>query len=122
MVNQRVYRRFTKEFRQAAVERMKSCSNISALCVELAVGRRLLYRWRQQLEPVGDGDRRVAGEAARAGLGELALNRQVDQLKLALADKALEVDFFQRALHKIAARRRSVGGSGETASTKRFAS
>jgi hypothetical protein len=41
------------------------------------------------------------------------------QLKRALGEMALEVDFFKGALHKIAARRQSKGGSGETASTNK---
>jgi transposase-like protein len=40
------------EFRQMAVERMKRCENIVALSEELGVSRRLLYRWRDQLDPI----------------------------------------------------------------------
>src|SRR5215469_4371423 len=36
-----------------AVERLKSCDNIVALAQELGVHRRLLYKWRDQLEPIG---------------------------------------------------------------------
>jgi transposase-like protein len=35
-----------------AVERLRSCENIGALAEELGVHRRLLYKWRDQLEPV----------------------------------------------------------------------
>ena len=38
-----------------AVERMKSCENIVALAEELGVHRRLLYQWRDQLDPAEDG-------------------------------------------------------------------
>jgi transposase-like protein len=34
-----------------AVERLNSCDNIVALSEELVVHRRLLYKWRDQLEP-----------------------------------------------------------------------
>jgi transposase-like protein len=37
-----------------AVERLKSCENIVALSEELGVHRRLLYKWRDQLEPIAD--------------------------------------------------------------------
>ena len=43
--------RYPKAFRQMAVERLKSCENIVALAQELGVHRRLLYKWRDQLEP-----------------------------------------------------------------------
>jgi transposase-like protein len=38
------------------VERMKQCNDIVALAVELDIHRRLLYRWRDQLDPVDKGE------------------------------------------------------------------
>ncbi len=38
------------------VERMKECDNILALVAELDIDRRLLYRWRDQLDPVDKGE------------------------------------------------------------------
>ena len=38
-----------------AVERLKGCDNIVVLSEELGVHRRLLYKWRDQLEPIEDG-------------------------------------------------------------------
>jgi transposase-like protein len=43
--------RYSNEFRRACVERMKQCDDISALSRELDIDRRLLYRWRDQLDP-----------------------------------------------------------------------
>ncbi len=43
--------RYPKEFRRMAVERLKNCDNIVALSRELGVHRRLLYKWRDQLDP-----------------------------------------------------------------------
>ena len=97
-----------------AVERLKSCDNIVALSEELGVHRRLLYKWRDQLEPIADGEGRPAN------LRERELRQQVRQLKGLVADKTLEVDFFKGALQKIEARRQSRSNSGETASTSRF--
>ena len=48
--------KFPKSFRQYAVARLKQCDNIVALSKELGVHRRLLYRWRDQLEPAESGD------------------------------------------------------------------
>jgi len=39
-----------------AAERLKSCDTIIALAEELGVHWRLLYKWRDQLEPVEDGE------------------------------------------------------------------
>jgi transposase-like protein len=94
-----------------AVERMKSCENIGALAEELSVHRRLLYKWRAQLEPEDSQE----GENRR----ESILRHENNQLKRALADKTLEVDFFRGALQKIGARRQQSKNSGERASTTR---
>jgi transposase-like protein len=44
-------RRYSKEFREFAVERLRGCENIVALAKELRVSRRQLYRWRDELDP-----------------------------------------------------------------------
>jgi transposase-like protein len=38
------------------VERLKTCDNIVALSQELGVHRRLLYKWRDQLDPIEESD------------------------------------------------------------------
>jgi transposase-like protein len=105
--------RYPKAFRKMAVERLKGCDNIVALSEELGVHRRLLYKWRDELVLVEDGQGPPANSCERE------LRQQVSQLKRLVADKTLEADFFKSALHKIAARRQSRGNSGETASTNR---
>ena len=111
MAKKRAIGRYPRAFRKMAVERLKSCDNVVALSEELGVHRRLLYKWRDQLEPIEDGD------GPPANLQERELRQQVTQLKRLVADKTLEADVFKGALQKIEARRQSKGNSGETAST-----
>ena len=99
-----------------AVERLKGCDNIVALSAELGVHRRLLYKWRDQLEPIDDG------QAPPENGRERELRLQVGQLKRLVADKTLEADFFRGALQKVEARRQSNSGSGMKASTTRSGS
>ncbi len=47
--------KYAKAFRQMALERLKSCDNVSALAGELGVHRTVLYHWRNQMEPGEDG-------------------------------------------------------------------
>ena len=108
-------RRFTAAFRKKAVERLKSCDNVTALAEELGVHRRLLYHWRGRLEPIDDG------QAPPENGKERELRQQIANLKRLVADKTLEADFFKGALQKVKARRQSRGDSGERASTSRFA-
>ena len=56
MAKKRAIGRYPQAFRKMAVERLKSCDNIVALSQELGVHRRLLYKWRDQLEPIEDGE------------------------------------------------------------------
>jgi transposase-like protein len=94
-----------------AVERLKGCDNIVALSAELGVHRRLLYKWRDQLEPIDDGQ----GPPENGKERELRL--QVAQLKRLVADKTLEADFFKGALQKVEARRQNNAKTGAPAST-----
>src|SRR5262249_17532886 len=95
-----------------AVERLKQCQNIVELAKELGVHRRLLYRWRDQVEPAEGGEGPVP-----VNCRETTLRKEVSRLKRVLAEKTLEVDFFTGALHKVKARRQQSGDSGGTAST-----
>jgi transposase len=104
--------RYPKEFRRMAVERLKNCDNILALSRELGVHRRLLYKWRDQLEPVD-----LPQESLPQNSREFTLRKEVQQLKRLLAEKTMEVDFFKGALQKVEARRQRSGSSGETVST-----
>jgi hypothetical protein len=72
------------------------------------------YHWQRQLKAAaGDSSDRAATSPVRE------LLQQVRELKRALADKTLEVDFFRGALQKIEARRQGSKSSGGTASTTR---
>ena len=103
--------KYPRAFRQQAVERMRCCENVKELAQELGVHRSVLYTWRDQLAPQ---DRSEWQEREDADKGLQAENRV---LKQALAEKALEVDFFRGALQKVAARRQNSSKAGETAST-----
>jgi hypothetical protein len=98
------------EFWQAAVERLQEGEKLAEVAAELKVDRRGLYRWQVRLNGVEEtpGKRR-----------EKALAKEVERLQKALAQRVLEVDFLQGALHKIEARRRGNTSGGVAASTTR---
>ena len=100
--------KYPKAFRQMAVERMRTCTNVSELAKELGVDRTVLYHWRN----LALGEHPVPSPVRE-------LRQEIRDLKRVLAEKALEVDFFKGALQKVEARRRSGSSSGETASTSR---
>ena len=106
-------RKHSKAFREMAVKRMKDGANVKALGEELGIHRRLLYKWREGLDPEW---RDRVGRPAPKWRGLQQENRE---LKRALVERTLEVDFFKGALQKVAARRQQSKGSGERASTTR---
>jgi transposase-like protein len=105
--------RYPLAFRQMAVDRLRKCDNVVALSEELGVYRRLLYKWRQQLEPLENG------AIPSADTREFTLTKEICQLKRLLGEKTQEIDFFKGALQKVEARRQSKDSSGETASSTR---
>ena len=105
-------KRYSQKFQRMAVERMRTCEDVGELARELGVTRRCLYKWRRKLDLVEPGE-----ESARPSTHESAYRKQAQQLKRLLAEKAMEVDFFKGALHKVAARRQQTGTSGAPAST-----
>ena len=91
---------------------MKQCDDISALSRELDIDRRLLYRWRDQLDPP-DKSEWPPPQNSR----ESTLRKEVSQLKRVLAEKTLELDFFKSALLRIKEGRQQSIESGAAAST-----
>jgi hypothetical protein len=110
VANKRGPERKRPEFWSEAVKRINAGENVTALAQELGVSARRLYRWRAKLEPREKDPRRQR---------EAVLAQENQRLKQALADKVLEVDFLQGALHKIEARRQGSGNTGAKASTTR---
>jgi len=117
----RKWDRWSAEFRQQALERMKTCENVKALAKELGVARQQLYWWKQRAErranprepgaPEDPRDRRIR-----------ELTKKVSELEGVIGQKTLELDFFAGALRRIEESRQKKGMSGETASTQKSVS
>lgn len=116
MAKKAKWRRHTLEFKRQAVESMKTCQNIHQLACELKIQRKLLYTWKYQLEG--------HPEARHANLGisaedrkEKHLQDEIAKLKVALAEKTLENDFFASALLRIKEARQRNTEAGASASS-----
>jgi len=108
------WRKYDPAFQREALERMMSCSSISALARELGISRNYLYRWRDRVargEPLGEVDPRDDRIAA--------LEQRVTELEQLTGRQCAEIDFFRGALRRIKELRRSNAGSGDAASTTR---
>ena len=96
-------RKFSDEFRAQALERMKTCDNVTALARELGIRRKFLYHWRDQA--LG---RVPASEASRKPKPpvEGRERKRVAELERLVARQALELDFFKGALQRVEELRR----------------
>jgi transposase-like protein len=108
--------RHPDEIRSEAIRRVKSGERVAEVAQDLDVHTRLIYAW------IAAAKRAQAGTVAKPRVQATeasyeSLRRENQQLKQALANKTLEIDFFKGALQKIEARRQGRDKSGDTAST-----
>jgi transposase len=135
-------RRFSREFKVAALARMAAGENVSALARELGVRRKYLYQWRERFRAGGVIALRSRGRPTKAEVlaisaGPEALpetsprmpaaappdelskaQRRIAELERKIGQQQVDLDFFQRALRQVRETRRPSGGSGATASTR----
>jgi len=116
MAKKAKWRRHSAEFKRQSVERMKTCDNVRALARELDVQQKLLYTWKYQFE--GRPEPRHANLAITAeDRKDRQHGEEIAKLKIALADKTLENEFFQSALLKVKEGRQRSIETGALAST-----
>jgi len=136
-------RRFSREFKLAALARMESGENVSALARELGVRRKCLYQWRDRFRLGGPVALRSRGRpkksevlamsrgtaAALPAAGKsmpapgradelVQAERRIAELEQKVGRQQLELDFFQRALRHVREARPRSGVAGGTASTR----
>jgi transposase len=139
-------RRFSRDFKLAALQRMLAGENVSALCRDLGIARKLLYDWRERYRLGGVVALRERGRPTRAesealralGLGRpvfalepadglppvksdalLVAYRRIAELERKVGEQALDLDFFQGALQRIEGAQLEQDGAGATRSSPR---
>jgi len=107
-------RKFTQEFKLAAVERLRAGDPVGLVARSLEVNREDLYRWSRAVEKFG----------ARAfpGVGQKRMQEtRVAELERKIGQQVLEIDFLRRALQRVEDERRlraaSFGASSATKSS-----
>jgi len=87
-------RKFTREFKLEAIERLESGASVAAVARALEVSPALLQRWRQEF--------RESPGAAFAGTGKRRLDPdRVAQLERKIGQQTLEIDFLKGCLQRI---------------------
>jgi len=113
------WRRHSREFKLAVVERMKTSDNIHELARELKLERKLMYTWKYQFEGRPEKDHANYLGATPADTVEVRLRRENKELKESLGEKAAEADFLAAALRRVKEDRRNKGGTSEPVSTSK---
>jgi len=87
-------RKFSKEFKVAAIRRLQGGQTAAEVARALEVHPTELYRWRRELDEHGERAFQGAGKkGAEEGRGA-ELERKIGQ-------QTLEIDFFKRALQHV---------------------
>jgi transposase len=103
--------RWTRDFKLQALSRMDAAPTVTALALELGVGREMLYKWRRLYD--------AGGAEALQGIGRpLDVIRPVDEafapsvvmsseqqrleaLQRKIGQQQLDLDFFRAALQQV---------------------
>src|SRR5215467_6050886 len=87
-------RKFSKEFKQAAVNRLNGGQSVAEVARALEVHPSDLHRWRRELQE--------HGERAFSGAGKKrAEETKVAELERKVGQQAMEIDFLKRALQHV---------------------
>jgi transposase len=105
-------RKFTKEFKIAALRQIDGGASIAAVARSCEINPNLLHRWRRDF-------RQSPGHAFR-GLGKKRADEsQVAELERKIGQQALEIDFLKRCLQRIEEQRMLQALTGKPLSTNR---
>ena len=105
-------RKFTKEFKIAALRQLDAGVSIAAVARSCEVNPSLLHRWRRDFQQ--------APEHVFPGLGKKRADEsQVAELERKIGQQALEIDFLKRCLQRIEEQRMLQALTGKPLSTSR---
>ena len=103
-------RKFTKEFKVAALRQLDAGVSIAAVARSCEINPSLVHRWRRDFQQ--------APKHAFPGLGrKRADENQVAELERKIGQQALEIDFLKRCLQRIEEQRMLQASTGSPRST-----
>src|SRR5262245_57697989 len=99
-------RRFTRDFKIAAVRRVTEGESHSAVARDLEILPELLWRWRKRVSKEGEDHLYGIGERSprartRAGSREASKERRIAELERLVGRQQLEIRFLDKALRRV---------------------
>lgn len=109
-------RKYDEDFRQTALERMKSCEDVTGLALALGISRGQLYRFQREALGIKPEPKPETWLKEKADERQ---RRRIGDLESLVARQALELDFFRGALLRIEENRRKREQNSGKASTSK---
>jgi transposase-like protein len=114
-------RRFTRDFKIAAVRRVLEGEDLGSVARDLEIGFELLWRWKKRVTEQGeehlyDVGQRTPGKATSR---EASKERRIAELERLVGRQQLEIRFLDKALRRVEELRQEKIGDGGAASSKR---
>jgi transposase len=114
-------RRFTREFKIAAVKRVIEGEALAEVARDLKISFELLWRWRKRVAEKGEEHLYEIGE--RSGEGavsqQTSQQRRIAELERLVGRQQLEIRFLDRALRRVKELRQVKNDAGGAASSRR---
>ena len=104
-------RKFTKEFKEAAVRRLELGASLAEVARACEVNPIVLHRWKLELRDYGV--KAFSGEGQRR-----AEDQQVAELERKVGRQALEIDFLRRCLQHVEEQRKLQALTTRSSSTR----
>ena len=114
-------RRFSREFKLAAIQRVQKGEQQVAVARDLQINVSLLAGWRQQLRDGGEAALREVGRPKGRQSGRPVRRgdeTRVVELERLVGRQQAAIDFLEQALHRVEELRRKKKGDGVTASSE----
>lgn len=114
-------RRFTRDFKIAAVRRVLEGEELGAVARDLEIGFQLLWRWKKRVAEDGEEHLYEIGQRSgtRAANREASKERRIAELERLVGRQQLEVRFLDKALRRVEELRQEKNAGGGGASSKR---
>jgi transposase-like protein len=115
-------RRFSRQFKIAAVRRVVAGESVSAVARDLDIRVEVLWRWKKRVIEKGEDQLRGIGQrisAVRSAESEAESKRQrIADLERLVGQQELEIRFLEGALRRVEELRQEKNENGVTASSK----
>ena len=118
-------RRFSREFKIAAVRRVNEGEQVGAVARDLEIDFQVLWKWKRRVAEKGEqylhelGRPKQWQKGGKAEPSEGGQQRRIAELERLVGHQQMEIRFLGKALHPVEERRQQKNTAGAVASSKR---